>query len=36
MDSPQAQQGMIDNMASPTGMPPEGPPQQGGLIGGMV
>jgi len=46
MDSPQAQQGMVDNMASPTGMPPEGPPpegpppegmpQQGGLIGGMV
>ena len=45
MDSPQAQQGMVDNMASPTGMPPggpppegpppEGPPQQGGLIGGM-
>jgi len=46
MDSPEAQQGMINNMASPTGMPPEGPPpegpppegmpQQGGLIGGMV
>ena len=46
MDSPEAQQGMVDNMASPMGMPPEGPPpegpppegkpQQGGLIGGMV
>ena len=46
MDSPEAQQGMINNMASPTGMPPEGPPpegpppegmqQQGGMIGGMV
>jgi len=29
MDSPQAQQGMIDNMASPTGMPPGGPPPEG-------
>ena len=46
MDSPGAQQGMVDNMASPMGMPPEGPPpegpppegppQQGGMIGGMV
>jgi len=46
MDSPEAQQGMIDNMASPMGMPPEGPPpegpppegppQQGGMIGGMA
>ena len=46
MDSPEAQQGMVDNMTSPMGMPPEGPPpegpppegmpQQGGLIGGMV
>jgi len=29
MDSPEAQQGMIDNMASPMGMPPEGPPPEG-------
>ena len=29
MDSPEAQQGMVDNMASPTGMPPEGPPPEG-------
>jgi hypothetical protein len=44
MDSPEAQQGMINNMASTEGPPPEGPPpegpppeaQQGGLIGGMV
>jgi hypothetical protein len=46
MDSPEAQQGMIDNMAStegpppedmpPEGLPPEGPPQQGGMIGGMA
>jgi len=46
MDSPEAQQGMINNMAStegpplegppPEGPPPEGMPQQGGLIGGMV
>jgi len=46
MDSPEAQQGMINNMAStegmppedmpPEGPPPEGPPQQGGMIGGMV
>ena len=41
MDSPGAQQGMVDNMASPMGMPPEGPPpegppQQGGMIGGMA
>jgi len=32
MDSPEAQQGMINNMASPTGMPPQGAPQQGGLL----
>jgi len=46
MDSPEAQEGMINNMASTEGPPPEGPPpegpppegmpQQGGLIGGMV
>ena len=46
MDSPEAQQGMINNMASTEGPPPEGPPpegpppegmpQQGGLLGGMV
>ena len=46
MDSPEAQQGMINNMAStegpppedmpPEGPPPEGMPQQGGLLGGMV
>ena len=44
MDSPEAQQGMINNMASTEGPPLEGPPpegpppeaQQGGLIGGMV
>ena len=44
IDSPEAQQGLINNMASPTGPPPEGPPpeampqqgapQQGGLING--
>ena len=46
MDSPEAQEGMINNMAStegpppedmpPEGPPPEGMPQQGGLLGGMV
>ncbi len=46
IDSPEAQQGLLNNMASPTGPPPEGPPpegpppegmpQQGGMIGGMV
>lgn len=46
MDSPEAQQGLLNNMASPTGPPPQGPPpegpppegmqQQGGMIGGMV
>ena len=45
MDSPEAQQGMINNMASTEGPPPEGPPPEGpppegmpqeGLLGGMV
>ena len=41
IDSPEAQQGLLNNMASPTGPPPEGPPpegmqQQGGMIGGMA
>jgi len=46
MDSPEAQQGLLNNMASPTGPPPQGPPpqgpppegmqQQGGMIGGMA
>ena len=44
IDSPEAQQGLLNNIASPTGPPPEGPPpeampqqgapQQGGLING--
>ena len=29
IDSPEAQQGLLNNMASPTGPPPQGPPPQG-------